>query len=349
MFREGEIAVRLTLAQGRVATVDIRSTRAPLPAALTRGRAPDEVATMLPRLYAVCGQAQGAASAAALRAAAGRELAPGEHAALASAVARETLIELVSRLLLDWPRTLGAAPAVAAVARLRQAGAAGFDAAAREVATTEVFGEAPPAWLARGTLRDWAAAGRTLPARLLTQLEREDAGLGGAAVATLPGDASWLGDLPALDDDAFARRPSWHGGPAQVGPWARHREHPFVAARAGDIPAHFIAQLVELATRLATDVPATDTLRAHRLDDGSGAALAATARGPLLHQARVADGRVAAYRVVAPTEWNFHPEGALRAGLIGRAADAQRASRDAQRLAQALDPCVAFRVEVADA
>ena len=36
-----------------------------------------------------------------------------------------------------------------------------------------------------------------------------------------------------------------------------------------------------------------------------------TARGPLLHFARVRDGRIEDYHVLAPTEWNFHPRGLL--------------------------------------
>jgi Ni,Fe-hydrogenase I large subunit len=71
----------------------------------------------------------------------------------------------------------------------------------------------------------------------------------------------------------------------------------------------------------------------------------------LLHQAQVAaDGRVEGYRLVAPTEWNFHPDGAMTRGLVGRRVkDTAAACRDATLLAQALDPCVAFAVEVADA
>ena len=56
------------------------------------------------------------------------------------------------------------------------------------------------------------------------------------------------------------------------------------------------------------------------------------------------------YTIVAPTEWNFHPQGALAQGLVGRrVADAEHAVRDARVLVQALDPCVACGVEVADA
>ena len=62
---------------------------------------------------------------------------------------------------------------------------------------------------------------------------------------------------------------------------------------------------------------------------------------------QVKDGRVARYVIVAPTEWNFHPQGAFSGELVGSAA----ATRDealmlARRLALSLDPCVNFEVVV---
>ena len=83
---------------------------------------------------------------------------------------------------------------------------------------------------------------------------------------------------------------------------------------------------------------------------GRGWALVDTARGQLLHVAGVAEGAVAFYRIVAPTEWNFHPRGALPGLLIGAPAPSQAAAERLGVLAiQALDPCVAHRVEVVNA
>ena len=75
-----------------------------------------------------------------------------------------------------------------------------------------------------------------------------------------------------------------------------------------------------------------------------------TARGLLLHRVRLVDGRVAHYQIVAPTEWNFHPDGALVRGLRTMVADDDETLEQRARLAvQALDPCVAFRIEVGHA
>ena len=83
-------------------------------------------------------------------------------------------------------------------------------------------------------------------------------------------------------------------------------------------------------------------------DEGLGAVQ--TARGLLLHRVCLWDGRVAHYQIVAPTEWNFHPDGALVRGLRTIVADDSETLEQKARLAvQALDPCVAFRIEVGHA
>ena len=72
-----------------------------------------------------------------------------------------------------------------------------------------------------------------------------------------------------------------------------------------------------------------------------------TARGLLLHRVTVRDGRVADYAIVAPTEWNFHPDGALARGLDGLTGeDIDMIERRTRLAVQALDPCVGCRVEV---
>ena len=87
------------------------------------------------------------------------------------------------------------------------------------------------------------------------------------------------------------------------------------------------------------------------LGAGAGFGAAETARGILLHFVQLdGEGRVAGYRIVAPTEWNFHPEGAFVRGMAGVAARSADAARQAAALmAHALDPCVAYRIEVIDA
>ncbi len=60
------------------------------------------------------------------------------------------------------------------------------------------------------------------------------------------------------------------------------------------------------------------------------------------------EGRLQGARVLAPTEWNFHPAGPLAHALRGMRAGSDPAQEIARRAA-AFDPCVACRVVVEEA
>jgi uptake hydrogenase large subunit len=177
--------------------------------------------------------------------------------------------------------------------------------------------------------------------------------------------------LPALDqaeilehivarletDGRFAQIPQWQGDPAETGPMARMKDHPLLRELLRqDGPGVFVrllARLLEIAT-LTAGLNATEAglswLGSTEVRTETGAAWVQTARGLLVHWLRLEQGKVADYRILAPTEWNFHPEGAYARGLVGRSA----ASRDEARAAAewlllALDPCVAYEIELNDA
>ena len=62
-----------------------------------------------------------------------------------------------------------------------------------------------------------------------------------------------------------------------------------------------------------------------------------TARGTLTHRVTLAQGRIAAYTIDAPTARRFGPQGDA-AALIAAA----QSARDLQWAMQAIDPCVAW-------
>ena len=65
-------------------------------------------------------------------------------------------------------------------------------------------------------------------------------------------------------------------------------------------------------------------------------------RGLLLHWVQLdVQGQVLDYRVVAPTEWNFHPQGVLAKALT---ALAPQDTVSASALAAAFDACVECQV-----
>ncbi|KAA5606274.1 hypothetical protein F1188_07605 [Roseospira marina] len=182
---------------------------------------------------------------------------------------------------------------------------------------------------------------------------------------------AFRGPLGAADADAFATRPSWHGAPAVTGALARFAGHPLVSDlwRRGLVAAAgFVARTLDLAQALDQ---VTESVRGgaqgtapdrgaapgalgtgHGLADGPGIGLGAveTARGLLLHRVVLAGGRVAAWRLVAPTEWTFHPDGVVPRAILGAAApNRDTLARRVRLLLAALDPCVACDLRIEDA
>ncbi len=386
MNLEGELVVRLVTDGAKVRGVTIRSSRPLAAARVLTGRPPGEAAALVPRLYSVCARAQGAAAAAALDAAQGRR----SVVALAGrelAVRLEALQEGMFRLLLDLPQAAGLAGDVAPVAAARRAVAAALTAldagddaigVGRTAAATlapvfaaHVHGMAAGEWLALDdaeAIDRWVATSPTPPAAVLRALAREAPGLGRSDVAPLPvaGAAALAVVLrPAMDGDpAFAHAPHWQGAPAETGSFARRGAHPGVAALVARDGATAAARIVARLTDLAALLVALDGdaggaggaaaeprwVDAVAPAPGEGFAAVETARGLLVHRARVDGGTVVGYAIVAPTEWNFGAAGPLVGGLAGLAgADAATLERHARLAVHALDPCVACRIEVARA
>jgi Ni,Fe-hydrogenase I large subunit len=117
------------------------------------------------------------------------------------------------------------------------------------------------------------------------------------------------------------------------------------------LSARLLARLAELAVLPAQlRRPLANGIRSASPRDGVGLAAVETARGTLIHRVELDGEKVMRYRIVAPTEWNFHPRGAFPRGLAGMPARNEGELRQAAALlAHALDPCVAYETRIVDA
>jgi hypothetical protein len=147
----------------------------------------------------------------------------------------------------------------------------------------------------------------------------------------------------------FVRRPTWLGQCAETGAWSRLRHRQGQAQTQPSAWTRLSARWLELVELAAADpllpsqgnVPLLAT-GALSLDDGQALAWCEMARGLLLHWVQLAaDDSVQDYRVLAPTEWNFHPDGALAQALAALSPGDTAAART---LAAAFDPCVVCTV-----
>ncbi len=388
MNLEGELVVTLAWDGQRVRRTGIRSTRPHVAARVLAGRSAADAAATVPLLFSVCGGAQRAAAACALAGAGAAGFAAGSPSR-AAGVLVEALQEGFWHLLIGWPNAVGGDPDVTAVAVARHLIATSIvaadgtdllpDAAAMRVLAAALGGVAqrslfalPPAAFAAlpdvAALADWAARGATVPARILQSLLGEPPSPAAGAMQLLPPlDADRVRQVlvPAMrDDPAFARAPTWAGAPAETGALARVHTHPLVAAcvrEYGHAPAtRLVARMVDLARslgELAGDPPpaaATPRARSVALAAGDGLGVVETARGLLLHRVLLDGERVVDYQIVAPTEWNFHRDGALAicarrdCGNRRNRAAAPRSNcrpraRPLRRLADRGQPCMKWR------
>ena len=343
-----------------VGATDIRSTR-PMAAQILKGKTPEQVARIVPMLFSVCGKAQGAAADAALQAA--RQGSAAAAATMEHMVVCEAMQEHLWRLMLDWTKLMG-------LPRQEQR-FAGWYALLRKIGAGEAgMGtflhqferdclEMPAAeWRALGdyqALQTWSLKVHSPSAQVLARLVELERGrrqtsdtrllpAWTAAEASRECTGRWSMDFSAC--------PDWLGDTAETGAWTYHADdgllHDVWLQSGSRVLSRLLARVVDVidmatgtaAPRLDVACPAENT----------GVAVVRTARGLLMHHVRLERGLVADYAIVAPTEWNFHPDGPFARDMRGsKERDRERLQQLAHVEALSLDPCVAYEVEIRDA
>lgn len=362
----------------------IRSTRPNLAPRLADGRAACDIPDLLASLFSLCGHAHRFTARRALAAARGRpdDVRPDEIRTLQACTARDQ----VQRIAHDWPRLLPRIGAAPEGIERHGRDAPQVDTAAARSAMTSLRSNplwrpdlgvadqlaALPAWLEHhwlgmpmaAWLRRFEADPRAWPLHwaagansgLACTLHAQGLLADRLATPTVPNhllvspeqSMPWLAQCMA-DEPGFCSQPHWQGAVPDTGPW--NRRHDASGPSVDNATMRLSARIVEVL-RLAS--PVGGQWLAHgalSLGPREGIAWTEMARGLLIHWVRL-DGRAdapraEAYRVLAPTEWNFHPHGVLARALA--TLRGPQAAADAARLAVAFDPCVEFVVQPATA
>jgi len=344
--------------------VGVKSTR-PKAYRILEGRIPDNVVQLVPLLFSVCGKAQQAAAIAAVSAAQGYELPQNKN--LERRVTCEVVQEHLWRLLLDWPERLG-------LEQHRQqfvlwhhalneiaAGQGNAQVLADELCRI-LLGMKGNDWNrvdSRSRLGEWQKAGQGLLTPVFSALDKIESGLDFGGEMT---DCSLLPIWTAADasqiyagqlGQSFAAKPQFEGKPMETGALAYCQPAALLQDVLQQRPRRLSARLI---ARLADLLDSAEALAQERISgrvscvsaaDAGGVALVRTARGMLMHSVRIETERIAEYLIVAPTEWNFHPQGALVTGLTGlKENDAGRLVETVRHFVLSLDPCVEYEIEV---
>ncbi len=347
-------------------------------ARLLRGKTGTEATRNLGAVFTLCAHAHRRTSELALSAALNGAPAPGPaHPDLPLCL--ETARDHLRSMALDWMRRLPDAQASAPdlawlkdcpLALVAKPSASDKTSAVDQLSHLKVWleerllGTSVGQWLdAHATPEVFAAwchaqANRLTPARYLSQCY--------PAASAMHIQAN---DLDILNQDAalqaaqltelahalvtqthFAQVPTWRGQCAENGPWTRLR-HRAERAQHSHLPrsvwSRMAVRWLELLeiVHISTFGEGTLPLSSGALELAPGQAIAwcEMARGLLVHWVQLdANGHVQDYRVLAPTEWNFHPQGALAQAV---AALNPHDHHQALLLAEAFDPCVGCTVE----
>ncbi len=370
-----QLASRLRVAPGAPLPLALQSSRQDWAPRLARGQAVSALPGLMASLFNLCSHAHRLCSQLAIEAAAPGLLAAPQQ--VAQRLRTETAQEHLRRIGLDWPRLL------AAEAGARAAWADAAHAALQRCPLLLPVATLPAdpwpatlAWLqdellqmpATTWLRAWQACGADwlhdwsrrhagwLPALLRAAREADTLlPLDPATALRAHADADGqriLSTALALQP-GFALHPLWHGASAHTGSWTRLND------QSADLPltpwALLGSRIAELVRLCQPDAPGQSgagwlSFGSLRTGPGQGMAWVEMARGLLVHQVEI-DGtdrepRVAACRVLAPTEWNFRPQGVVAQTIA--ALDGGRPAEDTERrvrlLMAAFDPCVPFDV-----
>ncbi|MDP2096774.1 MAG: hypothetical protein Q8K50_23235 [Hydrogenophaga sp.] len=369
------LAGSLRVAPGAPLPLALQSSRPDWAPRLARGQAVSALPGLMASLFNLCSHAHRLCAQLAIEAAAPGLLPAPQQ--VAQRLRTETAQEHIRRIGLDWPRLLAAdaqgpwtaqaqaalkscpllAPAATAVADPWPDTRTWLQDQLLQMPATPWL----RAWQACGAdwLLDWSHRHRGWLAALVRTARAADsaAPLSPASALRVPAGASDARALSAAmtEQAGFCLQPHWHGASAHTGSWTRLNDP------SADLPltpwallGSRIAELVRLCQPDAPGQSGAGWLCFGSLSTGErqGMAWVEMARGLLVHQVAIdapvgdAPARVAACRVLAPTEWNFHPQGvvAQRIAALDAGQPAEDTERRVRLLMAAFDPCVPFEV-----
>lgn len=297
------------------------------------GRKSDDVVELLPRIFSLCGQAHRAAASLALRGTCG--------AAQMQRVEAERAREHLLRILMTWRTesdpTLPVEPVMALTDEARLSSAA---ERLESYLEQHVLGITPAGFLNLTDFDAWIDETRTAPAMWLEAIRQNGwSAVGSVEPFFLPA-LSREGVLKEIAGGSdFPSAPHVEKKPCETGPLGRYYTHGLVSSVVHQYGAGLMARLAARLVELASLPEAIAGCRSREAVPGFGEI--ETARGRLIHAATTDCGVVSSYAIIAPTEWNFHPEGLISQGLRGLDL------APAKAFIEAVDPCVDFELRVA--
>ena len=217
-------------------------------------------------------------------------------------------------------------------------------------------------WLAINSsadLRQWAATTDSIAAVALNNIDQQGwSAQGPSSCPPLPllDASSLLEQMNASDAAAFIAQPTWQGHCYETTALSRQMQQPLIHLLQQEFDNGLItrwtARLVEIALIPQQMLQLLNTLKnkQHGAPNNTaqlGLAQVEAARGRLIHRVSIKDGRISNYQILAPTEWNFHPQGLIAQSLLHiDTQDKQELDQLTRLMINAIDPCVGYQLSI---
>lgn len=367
----GKLHVYVEWHDGVITRVDLRSSRPQEITRLLQGKSLPQALAMVPMIFSLCGVAQQVAALRAAESALGLPVKPEVAEARQILVWAETARELGLRLAHNWlqEKTLVCAELLQWFTQLKtelrwalelnpQLDTNGFD---RDTAARRLEQILKPLVGSETELSQllFGAASTTPVAQQIKQLQKSlgdvELPLGAVPLSSnMPSDLRWITEkLTGEQACAFCAQPDAEGTCYETSIWTRNREAALVQqgqhAGLNELTLRFLALVDELQALPGLIREYGEAGLAPHIEPGLGCVEAA--RGLLMHRIELegdsmSDYRVADYKIVAPTEWNFHPQGTLVQMLEGAHVSRERLYTLVEKLILLVDPCVDWEIEI---
>lgn len=166
--------------------------------------------------------------------------------------------------------------------------------------------------------------------------------------------------IQRLNDDTaeqFIALPDWQGQQYETTTLSRQMQQPLIQSLAQEfhntLITRWVARLLELARiptqlrQLLAELESGDATAPISANGIAGLAQTEAARGRLIHRVEIDNDVVTQYQIVAPTEWNFHPQGLISQSLGNLTSkDPELLQQLARLMINAIDPCVGYELKV---
>lgn len=362
----------------------LESSRAVHASRILQGKTPSEALQLIPLLFSICGTAQSCAGVRASEQTLGLRASPETERLRDLLVNMETLREHLWRILLDWPSFIGAEADKLSVAEVmvlqrayRQALCSDLDpfslggidchpdtnvlkSVVERIAAFlqhNVFNMTAAEWLklpGETALVHWAESSETIAAQLITHILHMDwSGVGACDSAVLPilDEAQLHQSMQSKD---FVEQPQWLGQCCETSSLTRINSPLLDSLK----QTYGKGLLVRLVARLTEIAYLAERLLPDRAEDGDdhksseqgvcnpGIGQSHAARGELVHRIILDGDVIHSYQILAPTEWNFHPQGVVSKALSELKGDREQLEKQARLLINAIDPCVGYELHI---